>query len=389
MQQISCSHSGDLLAAPYVKILSLSQHWSHMGAASGFPLAAVLSKACDSIDVNEYSLSRNANVNPLKRVTRKLRLISMNAFQATAPDEQSSSPWSTKQHSLVAHRMLRCLVHEPDVLLLLPAADDQFCYEFASAKLNLKRRIFTCFHQSPAWYRLHWRRSDDFHGLGGIVCLSEYQASYFRSITPSPVYTIRHGVRHEFFAPPMNPLSRKGNRLIFVGQWLRDFETLVRAMQLIWRRLPDVHLNCVIPRFARQSSWLHQLALDQRVSWHSNLTDTQLQNLYQSADLLFLPVIDAVANNAVLEALASGLPVVSTRVGAMAEYVPSSVGTLCPPADASAHADAVISWLSDIHAMLEAGNLARNLAVEFHDWDKIGIHLSSYIMASFKGAPGC
>ena len=44
-------------------------------------------------------------------------------------------------------------------------------------------------------------------------------------------YTLRHGVRHDFFLPPKELSLRKGVRLLFVGQWLR--ETLCRAMD-VW-----------------------------------------------------------------------------------------------------------------------------------------------------------
>jgi glycosyltransferase involved in cell wall biosynthesis len=218
--------------------------------------------------------------------------------------------------------------------------------------------------------------------LGGIVCLGEGQAEYFRTVSDSPVHLIRHGVRHDFFRPPEDGGSREGNRLLFVGQWLRDFETLADAMALVWSGRPDVLLDCVVPRSARHSDALRRLAMDHRVTWHAELSDEQLRDLYQAADLLFLPVSDAVANNAVLEALASGLPVVATDVGSMAEYVPSGAGELCRPRDASSHADSLARWLGNSAGRAQAGAMAREFVIGNNDWAKIGRQLAGWLSKS-------
>jgi glycosyltransferase involved in cell wall biosynthesis len=218
------------------------------------------------------------------------------------------------------------------------------------------------------------------NSFGGIICLAEDQAEFFRSACQTPVHLIRHGVRHDFFRPPVEFTERKGNRLLFVGQWLRDFETLANAMLLIWSSNPNIKLDCVVPRFARDSVHLRQLAMDKRVSWHSDLPDVKLRRLYQEADLLFLPVLDAVANNAVLEALASGLPVVSTQVGGMVNYLPTCAGLLCKSRDSQSHAEAVCELMNSPSARIEAGNCARRFAVQHHDWGRIGRQLLDFIV---------
>jgi glycosyltransferase involved in cell wall biosynthesis len=271
------------------------------------------------------------------------------------------------------------LERDRDAILLLPAAEDEFCADFALAAPDVKERMIACFHQPSAWFRLCWNRMDELASLGGIVCLSEGQACYFRAACRTPVHLIRHGVRHDFFQPPADFTFRQNNRVLFVGQWLRDFEMLADAMSLVWSRRPDVLLDCVVPRFARDSDGVRRLAADQRVKWHADLPDEGLRDLYQLAALLFLPVRDAVANNAVLEALASGLPVVSTDVGGMAEYVPRGAGQLCRPGDAAAHAAAVADWLENAARRAEAGLLARRSATGNFDWNKIGRHLVQFL----------
>jgi len=356
-----------------------------MGSKSGFPLSDVMRSILKSDHVDEILVPPAPPPTPLHlRIVRKLGAASglIPTLERSNLPANSGSPWSTDRHRHAANKALALLERHHDSFCLLPAAEDEFCSDFACAPSDVKRRIFICFHQPPGWFRLNWRRFEDLDSLGGIVCLGDEQAAYFRSVCESPVHLIKHGVRHDFFQPPEDLSLRKDNQLLFVGQWLRDFETLTSAMAHVWNRQADVQLDCVVPRFARKSEALRRLAMDQRVTWHAELSDENLRGLYQTADLLFLPLLDAVANNAVLEALACGLPIVSTHVGGMAEYLPRGAGQLCKPSDALSHAEAVCSWLDDLDRREYAGAIARNFALDNFDWVKTGCQLVDWISKS-------
>jgi glycosyltransferase involved in cell wall biosynthesis len=358
-----------------MKILVLTSFWNHMGSKSGFPLSDVMRSVLPLGHVDEILVPPAVSSTPLHlRIARKLGAAPglIKPLESSNFPASSGSPWATDRHRHAAKQALASLERHHDSLCLLPAAEDEFCSDFACAPSDVKRRIFICFHQPPGWFRLNWRRFEDLDSLGGIVCLGKEQAAYFRSVCKSPVHLIRHGVRHDFFQPPEDQSLRKGNRLLFVGQWLRDFETLSSAMSHVWSRRPDVQLDCVVPRLARNSEPLRRLAMDQRVTWHAELSDEELRGLYQAADLLLLPLLDAVANNAVLEALATGLPIISTHVGGMPEYLPSGAGQLCQPGDALSHAETVCSWLDDPVRREYAESTARNFALVNFDWLIIG-----------------
>ena len=76
---------------------------------------------------------------------------------------------------------------------------------------------------------------------------------------------------------------------------------------------------------------------------------------------------DATANNAVLEALACGAPVVATDVGGVAEYLGDGAALLCPPGDPAALAAAMARVLDDdgLAASLSAAARARALEHDF------------------------
>jgi len=200
---------------------------------------------------------------------------------------------------------------------------------------------------------------------------------FVSGVTTTPVLLSRHGVRHDFFKPAGLPGASDSPRLLFVGGWLRDFDTLLAAMELIWHELPETKLDCVVMRGAWNDPALVELSHDHRVQFHADLSPEALRNLYQQAALLFLPLVDSVANNAIVEALASGLPIVSTRVGGVSEYVPESAGELCRPGDAGAHAATVLCWLSDGERLKEARLAARKCAETELDWKNIALNLIS------------
>lgn len=344
-----------------------------MGEVSGFPLWGVLRQTATRHRIEELPVSPTSPRPSLGlRILRKLRL-------RARPDALAGSPWSRERHQIAARQALGILETDPEAVVVLPAGEDEFCAEFAQAREEIKRRLYVCFHQPAAWFRSQWRRFEELQSLGGIVCLGEDQAEYFRTVSTSPVHVTRHGVRHDFFRPPEDGGSREGNRLLFVGQWLRDFETLADAMPLIWALRPDVTLDFVVPRPPAECEAIRRLTADTRVNGLEYLSNDGLRNVYQRADLLFLPVLDAVANNAVLEAMACGLPVVSSDVSGLREYVSEGAGKLCRPRDAQAHADAAVRWLADGARRIEAGRVARAWAVENFDWGQIGRRLVASI----------
>jgi glycosyltransferase involved in cell wall biosynthesis len=65
----------------------------------------------------------------------------------------------------------------------------------------------------------------------------------------------------------------------------------------------------------------------------SGLSDEALLGEYHRASCLLMTAENVTANNAVLEALACGLPVVGERIGGLAEYVPETAGRFAPARD--------------------------------------------------------
>jgi glycosyltransferase involved in cell wall biosynthesis len=84
----------------------------------------------------------------------------------------------------------------------------------------------------------------------------------------------------------------------------------------------------------------------------------------QAFDVFVLTSNSEGCPNVILEAMATGLPVVSTSVGGVPELVTDETGILVPPGDDAALADAIRQLLDDPARRQAMGQAGRRRAVE-------------------------
>ncbi len=117
--------------------------------------------------------------------------------------------------------------------------------------------------------------------------------------------------------------------------------------------------------------------LGERVRLLGELDAPALAALYDGADAFVLATRMEGYGMALAEALARGLPVVATRVGAVPDTVPQDAGMLVPPDDPGALAAAIASLLDDprLHARLAAG--ARRARATLPRWEDAASRLAA------------
>lgn len=196
-----------------------------------------------------------------------------------------------------------------------------------------------------------------------IVVVSPEQADYFsRIVGPERVRLILHGIDTEFFRPSAAPRREGPIRCLTVGFWLRDFDAIGRvADRLADRR--DIEFHVVASQAA-------QLAGRPKVTVHSGISDDKLRQLYQDADILFLPLLKATANNALLEGIASGLPVVSTQLPSVQSYLDGAEAFLVPGNDPTGCIEAICALAEDPVTRARLARSSRSRA-EALDWRRI------------------
>ncbi|WP_114393208.1 glycosyltransferase family 4 protein [Oleisolibacter albus] len=106
-----------------------------------------------------------------------------------------------------------------------------------------------------------------------------------------------------------------------------------------------------------------------RVTITGELDEAGLARLWASSDLFVFPSLHEGYGMAAAEALARGLPVVTTTAGALAEVVPPGAGALVPPGDAGALAAALRPLLADPGVRAAAARAAAAAGALLPDWE--------------------
>jgi glycosyltransferase involved in cell wall biosynthesis len=167
-------------------------------------------------------------------------------------------------------------------------------------------------------------------------------------------------------------IARKGHELLF--------QALAAVTGLKWR------LSCVgserdgaVSRQLREL--VRRLQLTERVTFEGEADAAAIARHYDAADLFVLATLYEGYGMAVAEALARGLPIVSTRTGAIPEIVPDHAGVLVPPGDLPALTAALTLAVGDPTVRRRLAEGARRARARLPTWPmavaKMGVILES------------
>ena len=174
------------------------------------------------------------------------------------------------------------------------------------------------------------------------------------------VCVIHNGVDVERFRPLSGRKAgvgprKRGKRILYLGALLRTkgVGVLLEAMSLLLDRGVSCELALVgaDPAEAEDRAFFamaERLGLGDAVHFEKTVPHAEVPRWLATADVFVLPSFSEGFPLSVIEALACGKPVVSTRCGGPEESVSEEVGILVPPGDAQALADAIGYVLSHL-----------------------------------------
>jgi glycosyltransferase involved in cell wall biosynthesis len=216
----------------------------------------------------------------------------------------------------------------------------------------------------PRLIRLGCIRSDR------VICLNSQEAAYLkrgRWGQNGAIARVANGVPQEFFVK--RSYATDSRRLLFVGQWVarKGVSYLVNAFTTIARQVPGIELRCV-GTMTDEQSVVHDFPADirSRVSVRCRIPREELVAEYAAADIFLFPTLFEGFSIALIEAMAAGLPIVTTSVGAAPDLLHSgSNAILVPLRDSHALSSAIHRLLGDRELCKRLGRQAQATAAQY------------------------
>jgi glycosyltransferase involved in cell wall biosynthesis len=181
----------------------------------------------------------------------------------------------------------------------------------------------------PFMLRIACRTAD------GVSCLNRAEEDFLAARKWAPaggVRTLAHGVSPEFFAPPRAPQPVR--TLLFVGQWLpmKGTQYLRDAAVSLLREDSSMCLICA-GTLVLEDTVLSDFPQDLRrqITVLPRVDQTALARLYHDADVFVFPSLYEGFSRAIVEAMASRLPIITTAVGVAADALRHEESALFVP----------------------------------------------------------
>lgn len=164
-----------------------------------------------------------------------------------------------------------------------------------------------------------------------VIFVSEWSRQAMLSGLAIPLdrtAVVSHGVEQVFEKPLDNESASKGKRFILVVSEVLEHKNLSRLLEaycnLVRSTNPDVHLviaGTISSKNLHQSlvGFLARQGLSQQVKFLGYVPRNELDILYQQAELLAFPSLGETFGLPLVEAMAAGLPVVTSNITVMPE----------------------------------------------------------------------
>lgn len=192
------------------------------------------------------------------------------------------------------------------------------------------------------------------------------------------------------------------------GDWRRSCEDVV---VLLARRLVEKNGVCIFaeaiariaspqarfvfagdgPERSRVERILRAASCLDRCLFLGNLSNTQMPDVYRAADVSVLPSFMEATSITGLESMATGLPLVGTRVGGIPDLIQEGeTGFLVEPGNPIELAATIEELIQSPGLRKFMGTRARKIAVQFFSWDRIATRTvefyESHLGAEHHGA---
>lgn len=216
-----------------------------------------------------------------------------------------------------------------------------------------------------------------------LIAISPYVKRLVQPMTQGTISVIFNPVEPQFFTVQKEEYS---NRLLFVGgiEERKDLAVLIRAVSHIKKTMPDIELHIVggirkIVYYHTLCNLIKTLNLEGNIEFCGRLADSELFREYREAAIFVLPSLEESQGIVILEAMATGTPVVATRAGGIPDMIQDRVnGRLVDCGDDKQLADVILSLLQDKEQRKKLSDAGKQSALQYLPENIARQHLDVY-----------
>lgn len=212
-----------------------------------------------------------------------------------------------------------------------------------------------------------WSEPRALRRVDHVFALSEYTRSQLSGAIPGSKLSLGWpGIDAELFHPP--GVQASPGCIFSVGRFgdpRKNVRLLFKAYRILREHLRDTPRLLLVGEHPRAGDWAAAVrwGIADCIDVQVDVSSAELPSLYRQASLFVLPSNEEGLGIVILEAMASGLPVVSTRCGGPETcVVEGETGYLTPVGDAGALARRMRILLEDADLRQRLGKAGREIA---------------------------
>ena len=203
------------------------------------------------------------------------------------------------------------------------------------------------------------------------------------------LHVVHCGIEPWRFADPA-PMPPGGPHLVAIGRLTeqKGFGLLIDGMARAVQTLPHLHLTLVGDGALRPQidADIARRGLGRHVTLAGWLDETRVREALTASQALILPSFAEGLPVVLMEAMASGRPVIATAIAGVPELVTADCGWLVPAGDPEALAQAILALAATpLDRLAQMGQAARRRVLSRHDIDAEAEKLT--VLLASKGNP--
>ncbi len=229
--------------------------------------------------------------------------------------------------------------------------------------------------QQRRWYSFLGMQKRVSRTCGHLITVSQASrgdiSREFR-VPAGRIKVVPNGVRIDLFRP-LKGVAREPGRVIVTNSADTPLKGLPYLLMAVARVAREREIKLVVIGMPKKkgvvAGLVKELDLGERVKFTGRVSDQELVRQYARASLAVVPSLYEGFGLPAGEAMACGVPVISTTGGALPEVV-GDAGRLVPPADAEALAQALIELLDDPAQAEALGRAGYARALKHFTWER-------------------